>query len=169
MNPSALAISYFFHLVATIVWIGGLALLVLVVWPAIGRVLADDPARQAALFAALRKRFNPLANLSLVVLAVTGLLQTSGDPNYTGLLVFDSDWSRAILLKHIAIVGMIGVGVMLQLVLAPALERMALLRARGKEDTAESARLAHRERRLNGLNLGLGLLVLAFTAIATAL
>ena len=34
MNPLVLAISYFFHLLATIIWIGGLALLVLVVWPA---------------------------------------------------------------------------------------------------------------------------------------
>lgn len=169
MNPSALAISYFFHLVATIVWIGGLALLVLVVWPAIGRVLADDPARQAALFAALRKRFDPLANLSLVVLVVTGLLQTSGDPNYTGLLVFNSDWSRAILFKHIAIAGMIAIGAVLQLGVAPALERAALLRAAGKDDPTEAARLARRERRLNAFNLGLGLLVLAFTAAATAL
>lgn len=169
MSPLVLAISYFFHLVATIVWIGGLALLVLVVWPVAGRTLADDPARQAAFFGALRKRFDPLANLSLVVLMVTGLFQTSGDPNYGGLLVFDNDWSRAILLKHVAIVGMVIVGVILQLGIAPALERMALLRAAGQEDPAETARLARREQRLNAINFVLGLLVLAFTAVATAL
>ncbi|MBN2472518.1 MAG: CopD family protein [Anaerolineae bacterium] len=169
MNPLVLAISYFFHLVATIVWIGGLALLVLVVWPVAGRTLAADPAQQAAFFGALRKRFDPLANLSLVVLVVTGLFQTSGDPNYGGMLVFDNDWSRAILLKHVAIVGMVVVGVVLQLGIAPALERMALQRALGESDPAENARLARREQRLNALNLALGLLVLAFTAVATAL
>lgn len=169
MNPLVLAISYFFHLVATIVWIGGLALLVLVVWPVAGRTLADDPARQAAFFGALRRRFDPLANLSLVVLVVTGLFQTSGDPNYGGMLIIDNDWSRAILLKHIAIAGMVVVGVILQLGIAPALERMALQRALGQPDPAESARLGRREQRLNALNLALGLVVLAFTAVATAL
>ncbi|GAB4568767.1 MAG: hypothetical protein Kow0077_00190 [Anaerolineae bacterium] len=169
MNPLLLAISYFFHLVATIVWIGGLALLVLVVWPVAGQVLKDDPARLAAFLGALRKRFDPLANLSLVVLVVTGMIQTGGDPNYGGLLVFDNDWSRAILLKHIAIAGMVAAGIVLQLGVAPALERMALLRAAGEDDPAETARLLRRERRLNTLNLALGLLVLAFTAVATAL
>lgn len=171
MSPLVLAISYFFHLVATIVWIGGLALLVLVVWPVAGRTLADDPARQAAFFGALRKRFDPLANLSLVVLVVTGLFQTTGDPNYGGMLVFDNDWSRAILLKHVAIVGMVVVGVILQMVIAPGLERLALQRALGKgaTDPEETARLSRREQHLNGLNLVLGLLVLAFTAVATAL
>lgn len=169
MSPLVLAISYFFHLVATIVWIGGLALLVLVVWPVANRTLADDPARQATFFGALRKRFDPFANLSLVVLIVTGLFQTSGDPNYGGLLVFDNDWSRAILYKHIAIVGMVAIGVVLQMGIAPALERMALRRASGKDDPAETARLARREQRLNALNLILGLVVLAFTAVATAL
>ncbi len=169
MNPLVLAISYFFHLVATIVWIGGLALLVLVVWPVASRTLADDPAHQAAFFGALRRRFDPLANLSLVVLVVTGLFQTSGDPNYGGMLVFDNDWSRAILLKHIAIAGMVVVGVILQMGIAPALERTALQRALGQADPAEIARLSRREQRLNGLNLILGLLVLAFTAVATAL
>jgi uncharacterized membrane protein len=167
MNPLVLAISYFFHLIATIVWIGGLALLVLVVWPA-ARTLDGDP-RQADLLMAIRKRFDPLANISLIVLIVTGLFQTSGDPNYGGLLIFDNDWSRAILLKHIAIIGMVVIGVILQLGIAPAMERLALLRAGQQDDPAEEARLMQRERRLNALNLALGLLVLAFTAVATAL
>ncbi len=168
MNPSVLAISYFFHLLATIVWIGGLALLVLVVWPAAARTLGDDP-RWPELLAELRRRFTPLANLSLVVLIVTGLFQTGGDPNYNGLLVFDNAWSRAILLKHIAIAGMILVGALLQFGVVPAQEQLAILRARGKADPAEAARLLRRERWLNALNLALGTLVLAFTAVATAL
>jgi uncharacterized membrane protein len=168
MSHLALAISYFFHLVATIVWIGGLALLALVVWPAARQTLDGDP-RQADLLAALRRRFTPLANLSLVVLVVTGMIQTSGDPNYGGVLVFDNDWSRAILLKHVAIVGMVITGVILQMGIVPALERLAIMRAGSRADPAEEARLLRRERRLNAVNLALGLLVLSFTAVATAL
>ncbi len=169
MSPLLLAINYFFHLIATIVWIGGLALLALVVWPAARQALAGDPA-QASLLKAIRQRFTPLANLSLVVLIVTGMFQMSADPNYDGMLVFDNDWSRAILLKHVAILGMVIAGAVVQWGVAPAQERLALLRARGKAaPPEEEARLAGRERALNLLSLGLGLVVLAFTAVATAL
>jgi len=141
---------------------------VLVVWLAAGRTLGDDP-RWPDLLAELRRRFMPLANLSLVILIMTGLFQIGGDPNYGGLLVFDNGWSRAILLKHIAIAGMVVAGALLQFGVAPAQERQALLRLRGKADPAESARLLRRERQLNTLNLAPGTLVLAFTAVATAL
>jgi len=141
---------------------------VLVVWLAAGRTLGDDP-RWPDLLAELRRRFTPLANLSLVILIVIGLFQTGGDPNYGGLLVFDNGWSQAILLKHIAIAGMVVAGALLQFGVAPAQERLAILRLRGKADPAESARLLRRERQLNTLNLAPGALVLAFTAVATAL
>ncbi len=167
MSPWTLGISYFCHLVATVVWIGGLALLALVVWPSARRVLDGDP-KQAVLLADLRRRFNPLANLSLVVLIVTGMIQMSGDPNYDGLLIFDNDWSRAILLKHLAILGMVIVGATLQWGILPAQERAALLQARGR-DVPDLERLERRERLLNMANLLLGGLVLAFTALATAL
>jgi len=58
---------------------------------------------------------------------------------------------------------------LLQFGVAPAQERLAILRLRGKADPAESARLLRRERQLNTLNLAPGTLVLAFTAVATAL
>ncbi len=167
MSPWVLATSYFFHLAATVLWIGGLVVQAMVVWPAVRQTLGSDP-QQAVLLREIRRRFTPLANLSLVVLVITGLIQTSGDPNYNGLLVFDSDWSRAILLKHIAILGMVIVGVVLQWGVAPAQERMALLQARGKE-APDAESLDRRERRLTLINLGLGVLVLVFTAFATAL
>ena len=169
MSHWALATSYFFHLIATIVWIGGLALLVMVVWPAARQVYGGDP-RLAELLGNIRRRFSRLANLSLVVLIVTGMLQMTGDPNYDGVLTFDNDWSRAMLAKHIAIVGMVLVGMILQWGIAPAQERFAILLAKGREASPdEIEQLARRERQLNVINLVLGVLVLAFTALATAL
>ena len=169
MSPLVLAINYFFHLVATIIWVGGLALLVLVVWPAANKTLSGSPAL-VDLLVTLRKRFNPIANLSLVVLIVTGLFQMTADPHYDGLLVVDNDWSRAILLKHLAIAAMVVAGGVIQWGIGPAQERLALLRAASRPvPPDEDARLARRERRFGALSLGLGLLVLAFTALATAL
>jgi uncharacterized membrane protein len=167
-QTSILAISYFFHLVATVIWVGGLVLLTFLVWPEVSRTLADKPAAYQ-IVTNLRRRFTPLINLSLVVLVITGLIQMSGDPNYDGVMQFANEWSRVMLLKHLAIVGMVLSGLVLQLGVTPALERVSLMASRDKADPVEWARLRRREIRLTWLNVGLGLLVLAFTAWATAL
>ncbi len=168
MSPLVLAVSYFFHLIATVVWVGGLVMLVILVLPEARRVMGEDSTLYAFL-ARIRKRFLPLSHFSLVVLTVTGLIQMAGNPNYDGLLAIDNDWSRAILLKHIAVFGMLICGLTLQLGVAPALERASLLAARGKGDPDDHARLHRRESRLTWINVGLGILTLAFTAWATAI
>lgn len=165
-----LALSFFLHLVATVVWIGGLTLLTALVWPEARSLLAraDESGALLEFLERLRKRFYPLANLSLVVLIVTGLFQMDKSPHYDGLLQFTNDWTRAILLKHIAVLGMLVVGAVMQWVVMPALERATLLVRRGK-DAPDLERLRHRERQLTALNCGLGIIVLLLTAIATAI
>lgn len=168
MSPSSLAVSLFFHLIATIIWIGGLVLMVILIWPETRRALNEYPGTYRMLDR-LRKRFMPLTHLSLAVLIVTGLFQMTANPNYEGVLQFTNDWSRAILLKHLAIGGMLICGIALQFWVAPALERASLLAERQKGDPAEWARLHRLEVRLTWINATLGVLVLAFTAWATAL
>jgi uncharacterized membrane protein len=168
LSQSILVVSLFFHLAATVVWLGGLVILTLLVWPESRRILADNPGVYS-LLTRLRKRFLPLSNLSLAVLIVTGLFQMTADPNYEGVLQFTNEWSRAILLKHIAIVGMVICGVALQYGVVPALERATLLLERSKGDPEEWARLHKLEVRLTWVNLSLGVLVLGFTAWATAI
>ena len=168
LSQSSLAISLFFHLLATVVWIGGLVILTILVWPETRRILAETPALYQ-LLTRLRKRFMPLANLSLAVLLVTGLFQMTADPNYEGVLQFANDWSRVILLKHLTLIGMVVCGVALQFWVAPALERASLLLERSKGDPEEWARLRRYEVRLTWINVILGILVLVFTAWATAI
>ncbi|MEP7287520.1 MAG: CopD family protein [Chloroflexota bacterium] len=165
-----LALSFFLHLVATVVWLGGLVLLTLVVWPEARNLLARQEQGDVllALLDRLRKRFYPLANLSLVVLIVTGLFQMEENPHYDGLLQLTNDWTRAILLKHVAVVGMLVVGAAMQWSVLPALERASILLRRGK-DAPDLERWRRRERQLSALNLVLGALVLFFTAVATSI
>lgn len=167
MSPSFLALSYFVHLIATVVWIGGLVILTILVLPEARRTLADHPAL-LAFTGRLRKRFTPLTNLSLVVLVATGMFQMAGDSNYDGFLQFNNAWSIAMLLKHLAVIGMVGAGVLLQFGTLPALERASMLLERGKGDTADYERLRRRESQLTWVNTLLGIAVLAFTAWATA-
>ncbi|MCS6872746.1 MAG: CopD family protein [Anaerolineae bacterium] len=165
-----LTVSLFFHLVATVAWLGGLTLLSLIIMPNARALLARREGTSAllSLLDKLRKRFQVVANVSLLVLLVTGLYQMSASPFYTGFLQFDNDWSRAMLVKHIAVIGMIGVGAVMQFGVLPALERASLLAARGKE-SGEVERLRLREQRLTTINLILGAITLACTAIATAI
>lgn len=167
-SSTILAISLFFHLLATIVWIGGLVITVLLVWPEVRRTLQDSPAIYGFLNR-LRKRFTPLSNLSLAVLIVTGLTQMALDENYNGFMDFNNTWSQVILVKHIVIIGMVFSGVFMQYSVIPALERTSMLIEKGKSDAVEWQKLRGREIRLTWLNALLGIVVLGCSAWAGAL
>jgi uncharacterized membrane protein len=162
MPVPALILSYWLHLLATVVWLGGLAMLVLAAWP----VATSDDVAGVPTLDALERRFRPWANISLAVLIVTGTIQMGGDSHYEGFLVINTPWSLGLFAKHIMIGAMIAVSAALQWGIHPALERARLLAGR---DTVKEATLRHRVRLLTMVNLGLGVLVLVFTALITAL
>jgi uncharacterized membrane protein len=158
MSQPILAISLFFHLAATAFWIGGLLIISVLVWPEARRVLEDQPALYTML-TRLRKRFLPLSNLALAVLLTTGMFQMTASPHYDGLLQFDNEWSRV----------MAAFGLLLQYGVVPALERASILAERGKGNPEEWGKLRRREQYLTWANLGLGLLILGFSAWAGSL
>jgi putative copper export protein len=168
MPTIALAFSYWLHLLATIVWIGGLAALVLLV-PALqvpaGGALDGAPGDR------LYRRFTVVSNFALAVLLVTGMVQLVGEkaPNYQGVLNFASLWAQIILAKHLVIAAMIAVGVYAQGSVDPALKRLAMLAAAGRADEAQIAGLRRRRAQTLAASLVLGVVVLALTAVATAL
>lgn len=165
MSNELLALSLFIHLIATAIWIGGLLMTMILVYPEVTRVLRDSPQLYQFL-SRLRKRFYPISNLSLVALIVTGSFQMTANANYDGLLTFDNQWSQVMLAKHILIVVMALVGLALQYGVAPALERTSILLENNKvqETTAQDyATLQQREIWLTwvlGL-MGLGILGLS--------
>jgi putative copper export protein len=167
MSNAIISLSFFLHLLATVAWIGGLVTLALVVQPVLDRTVNDLPVR-ARLLEAMLKRFQPIANISLAVLILTGMVQTFTSRFYKGFLQFDNPWAQAILLKHVAVLGMIGVAAFITFSVQPALRRNALLIANGLADEAQTARLQQQQTRLTRINLVLSVLVLLFTAIASA-
>ena len=162
-----LTLSFLFHLIATVVWIGGLVTITFLIEPIAKRLLTDR-ADAAHLMDAVQKRFQPLANLSLIVLILTGMVQLVNNRFYRGLLQLDNTWSVAILLKHLVVGAMIALAAYVTFSVQPALRRNALLVANGVENPTEAARLNLQQTRLTRLNLGLMVLVLVFTALATA-
>lgn len=168
MPTLILALNYWIHLVATVLWLGGLAVLSLIVWPGLLRQSAEGLPSQT--MDAIEGRFWPIANVSLAALIITGTLQMSDDPHYNGFLKVNSPWAVGLLAKHVVIGGIIAASIALQWSVRPAIERAALLARRGDaEARAEEAALRRRSRWLTWLSLGLGGLVLMLTAYITAL
>ena len=75
----ALALIYWIHMLATVLWLGSLAALSLLVLPAVRKV---DAKSQSILLAAIQKRLDPLGWFSLALLLATGMFQMSANPNY---------------------------------------------------------------------------------------
>ncbi len=164
MNFWILAISYWIHLLSTVVWLGGMALMAMVALPALRKgTLADNQ------WFDLQRRFLPWADVSLVLLLFTGFVQMTNDPNYNGFLTVDSVWAWAILLKHVAFVGMVLIMAYVQFVLYPGMARLQLLGdKRPLLAETEQTKLSRREILMLRLNLACAVVVLLFTAIATA-
>lgn len=162
-----LTLSYLVHLVATVAWLGGMLIFSILVGPLVERIISDD-AENKRLLLSLQKQFRPLANLSLILLLGTGMVQMSANPDYEGLFVIENTWSVAMLLKHIIFGVMILVMLGMQFSIVPELERATLLATQTKDNT-ELQRLLQREKMLTSILLGLGGLVLIFTAMMTAI
>jgi uncharacterized membrane protein len=170
MPTLVLAFNYWLHLIATVVWLGGLAMLTLTAWPGRSGPLGEDGQHAARVFDTLERRVRPLANISLVILLVTGMLQMGENPSYEGLLRVQNPWSVALLVKHVVVAGMIAVGLALQWGIYPALARAGLQARRdAAAGRAIESTLRRRLQRLTAANLALGLLVLLLTAFMTAL
>lgn len=108
------------HVGAASVWVGGIACLLLAV-PGATRQL-DGPERSRLLLAALA-RFSPIALGSVVVIAITGVIQAYIDVRSVhGLL--HSTYGALIIVKTLLLAALIGVGWVNRERVIPALERV---------------------------------------------
>lgn len=168
MNTAALlvGISNTVHIAATVVWIGWSLLLVAVIAPQV--TVAYAPAGDGWLASAVR-RLSPLASLALAVLAVTGMYQLVANPNYVDLLALTNTWSRLIFVKHLAVLGNVGLMVYLAGTLVPEIRFQLRAAGLGRGDERRLTILVRRFGRVAWLNLALGAVVLLMTGLATAL
>ena len=163
VTPQVLIASYLVHIIATVLWIGGIVFMALVVTPA-----AEGEAGCSRFLTAIQRRFTPIANLCLVALIATGMVQLTSNSNYAGFLNFSNVWAKAILLKHLTVGGMIAAALYMNLVLQPDINRTMLLLSSGKAKPEETAAISRRQSQLMQINVALSIVVLLFTAIARA-
>jgi uncharacterized membrane protein len=160
----ALTISFWLHMLATVSWVGGQAIIALVVIPLSRKTLPLEQHHK--LLSAINKRMSSGGWIGLAVLIGTGLVQLSANQNYTGFLSIDSNWAVAILLKHLAFGGILLLSAYQTWSLAPSIERNALLQLKGKASPEEEAKLRRREEWILRGNVILSVIVLFLTAVA---
>ncbi len=160
----ALTVAFWLHMLATVSWVGGQAIISLVVIPLSRKTLPIEQHHQ--LLASINKRMSGIGWIGLAVLIGTGLIQLSANENYTGFLAIDNRWAVAILLKHLAFGGILLLSAFQTWSLAPSIERTALLQIKGKATLAEQETLQRREELTQRINVILSVVVLFLTAVA---
>lgn len=102
MSQLFISLSTWLHAIATVVFIGHFVLLAGIYLPIL--------SKNASALSEISKRSRPWMYASLVIFMITGIYLMLVDPNYLGVGNFGNLWAVMMLVKHILIVGMIGMG-----------------------------------------------------------
>ena len=149
MKELILITCYWSHLVATVLWVGGIIFILFFAMPSSKQVLGAESGR---LMGEISKRFTPAANMSIIVLVMTGAVLAGLNRQYSGIAFLANSWSSALTVKSILVFGMIAVHFYRGMVLAHKIMRT----------TAETEKKSLQKLSLNlvRVNFALGLLVL---------
>jgi len=155
MKIAIFILASWLHLVATVVWIGGIVFILFVAIPSSKEVLADKAGN---IMGSITKRFSPLANYSIIALIITGVLISITDKNPLAFSLNNTS-TIVFLAKHLIVLFMIIIHFYRGLMLAPKIARA---------EGARKAGLAKLSLNLVKVNLCLGLAVLLLSAALAA-
>ncbi len=85
----------FFTCFGTVVWIGGILMTLLVILPG-SKAALESASMVGKMMKEVAKRFTPLANISILLLIVTGIIIFYYDKNYTSFLDMKNHWNLLI-------------------------------------------------------------------------
>ena len=156
-----LSLTNWFHLLATVVWIGGIITNLTVVQPSARESL--EPPVMGRFMDSFIRRLRPLIYASMAVLAVSGIIMMLLNRHYLGLFDFGNLWTQFVLVKHILVLVIIILGVYMLGVIFPKMGRLA-----AKGPSPQLGKLQKLQIRLGMTSVTIALLVLLFTAITGA-
>ncbi len=159
MNLWILALSHFIHVIGTIVWIGGILMTLFVILPSSQTALESLPI-VGKLMKEISKRFTPMANVSIILIIVTGIIMYLYDKNYTFFSDLENRWNMLIALKHVFIATMIIIHFYRGLILNPKIERFS-----SQPNEKQTSKLKKISLDLVKINFALGIIVLLLTAV----
>jgi uncharacterized membrane protein len=107
MSQFLFSLSTWLHALATVVFIGHYLLLAFLYLPSFGKAKADFAG---PILSDISKRSRTWMYASLLIFMITGIHLMIVDPNYRGVGDFGNLWAVLMLVKHVLIVAMIGMG-----------------------------------------------------------
>lgn len=150
MSQIFIALAFWLHALATAVFVGHYLLLAIIYLP----VLEKDGG---IFLSQISKRSRPWLYASLLIFLITGTYLMLIDPGYLGFMNFGNFWGIVMVIKHILIIGMIGLGFWYN----------AFLRVGPMMASNNNAELGIRRfRTYSNLMMIAGVLVLLLTALA---
>jgi len=150
MSSILIALSIWLHNIGTVIFIGYHLLLSLIYIP----VLKNE---RTGILSEISKRSRPWMYMSLLTFALTGTYLTLADSNYLGFADFGNPWGILMLVKHLLILGIIGMGFWFN----------AILRVGPMMRSNNGAKQATRRFRLYANLMAIsGMLILLLTALA---
>lgn len=154
MSDLLLATSYWLHLLSTVIWIGGIIFILFIAIPSSKQVLGAEAGK---LMGEISKRFTPLANYSIFFLVITGVALAGFNKQFSGIRLFENNWTAVLFLKCIIVFGMVIIHFYRGLILTPKIGKT--------ESVAEKVKFQKLSLNLVKVNFGLGMLVLLLSGI----
>ncbi len=145
----------FSHDFFTVVWVGGLAMMVLTLIPTVRQTIGKTPQAQEFMNTILR-RHRIWVYVSIVGLFISGMLMAKVDPNYTGFMHFDTLYAQINSIKHILVFTMVFIAIFRSIVF-------------GKKQATPNPKKNKMSMLLIVINFILGVLVLLLSAFMAAL
>ena len=154
VDKTNIIIAFFdwFHLLATMVWIGAMIILMIIIIPSAKDTLKDENTFKEFM-KSIGKKMTFLVNISIIILILTGIaLGIIKD----GVTV---DWIILLIIKHIIVITMVTIHICRIKVISPRIGRKT------KEDPSSRKLLRLKKLQMNlvwvNLILGLGILLLS--------
>lgn len=158
MREIILAGFYWLHLIATVIWIGGITFILFIAIPSAKQVLGAEAGK---LMGEISKRFTPIANYSIILLIVTGAVLTAVNKQFLGIGNFGNSWSLGLIMKHVLVFVMVAVHFYRGLVLAPKIAKT--------DAVSEKTSLQKLSLNLVKVNFCLGAIVLLLSGIMSVI
>ena len=157
MSQTLTVLSFWLHSIATVIFIGHHLLFSLVYLPSF-ETKQENPVN-GTILSEISKRSRLWMYASLVIFIITGIYLMFVDPSYLGIGNFNNMWSIMMLVKHMLILGMVGMGFWYN-----GLMRVGPLMS----SNSGAAQAIARFRQYSNLMAITGVLVLFLTAISQA-
>jgi uncharacterized membrane protein len=156
-----LVAAIYVHLIATVAWMGGIFIYLLVLIPSVQQTL--EPPAAGKLMGLMSKKGRIIGYTSILLFLASGSIMTVLNKNYEGLLTFGSPWSQIILIKHVLVAALIVLTIYHNQVLIPK-------QARFPELTPEERAKIEKSLKLDGLAALFFLFsILLLTAVARSI